>query len=185
VNREGATVILVVVTLVVLALIAWGWRRRTRRDAGIAAPVGELPADAAIVAVHEGLYVASTEHDAPLERLAIRRLAFRSKATVTVARGGVALDLTGQPRMVLAADRIVAADQATVTIDRVVEKDGLIRIVWRADGATQETIVDTYLRAQDASARAVVDEIRSILPAAGGSSPAASPQPPVPTGSDA
>ena len=87
--------------------------------------------------------------------------------------------------MVLAADRIVAADQATVTIDRVVEKDGLIRIVWRADGATQETIVDTYLRAQDASARAVVDEIRSILPAAGGSSPAASPQPPVPTGSDA
>lgn len=181
-NREGAVAIVVVITVMVFVLMVWGWRRRTRRDAGITAPYGELPADAATVAVHDGFHVATTAHDVPLERLAIRGLAFRSKATVTVSHGGVALDLTGQPRIVLAADRIASADQATVTIDRVVEKDGLVRIVWRAPGSDPgEVTVDTYLRARDASARAVVDEIRSILPHAD----RAPDSPPVPNGSDA
>lgn len=158
--REGALAIMIGVALVALALLAWAWRRRTRRDAGLPAPVGEPPAGATALASFDGLYVATTRHDDPLERLAIRGLGFRSRASVTVTDAGIVLDLPGQPRLFLAAERLVDAQQATVAIDRVVERDGLARISWRI---TDDTVVDTYLRPQDASSRALADAIRPLL----------------------
>lgn len=152
--------VMAAVAAALLGLVAWGWRRRVRRDSTLAAPVGEVPAGAGNVAEFEALYVATTRHDEPLERLAIRGMGFRSRAGVTVTDAGVALDLTGQPRLFLASDRISGVDQATIAIDRVVEKDGLTRLAWRTDGGT---IVDTYLRPQSASARALADAIRTTL----------------------
>lgn len=159
-TREAALAVMIGIAVVVLGLLAWSWWRRTRRDAGMAAPVGEAPADAATLAVHEALYVATTRHGEPLERLAIRGLGFRSRADLTVTSAGVALDLTGQPRLFLPTSRIVDVAQATVAIDRVVERDGLVRLSWRHDA---DTVVDTYLRPQDASARAVAQEIGTLL----------------------
>ena len=57
------------------------------------------------------------------------------------------------------ADGVVDAGQATVAIDRVVERDGLTRVTWRID---DDTLVDTYLRPQDASAKALADAIRPL-----------------------
>ncbi|MGZ8805039.1 MAG: PH-like domain-containing protein [Microbacterium sp.] len=159
-TREAALAVMIAVAVAVLGLLVFAWWRRTRRDAGLAAPVGEAPSDAATVAVHDALYVATTRHGDPLERLAIRGLGFRSRADVTVTSAGVAIDLTGQPRLFLPTDRIVGVAQATVAIDRVVERDGLVRISWRVDA---DTVVDSYLRPQDASARTVADEIGSLL----------------------
>jgi hypothetical protein len=159
-TREGALLVIVAVAIVLLALGVWAWMRRTRRDAGFAAPVGELPADALVFARYDGLYVATTRAGEPLERLAIRGLGFRSKADIAVTDAGVVLDIPGQPRMLIARARIVDAGQATVAIDRVVERDGLARLSWRID---DETVVDTYLRPQDASAKALADDIRSHL----------------------
>lgn len=159
-TREGALAVTVVVTLALVALLVWAWWRRTRRDAGLEPPVGEAPVGAATLSTHEALYVATTRHDDPLERLAIRGLGFRSRADLTVTSAGVALDLTGQPRFFLPTERIVEVAQATVAIDRVVERDGLVRISWRVDA---DTVVDSYIRPQDASARAVSDEIGALL----------------------
>ncbi|KAA9086715.1 PH-like domain-containing protein [Microbacterium radiodurans] len=158
-SREAALIVMVVVALALLGLGVWAWRRRTRRDSGLHAPVGEAPADAATLAQFSGLYVATTRRDEPLERLAIRRLGFRSRVDVVVTTGGVALDLTGQPRLFIATDRIDGVDQATVAIDRVVEKEGLARLSWRLDG---QHPVDSYFRPQTSSARALVDAIRTI-----------------------
>lgn len=155
-TREGALLITIGVALVLVALAVWAWSRRARRDRGLAAPVGEIPAGTPTLSVHEVLYVATTAHGQALERLAIRGLAFRSRAELTVTPAGAALDLTGQPRLFLHRDRIEAVDQATVAIDRVVEKDGLVRIAWRID---PDTIVDSYLRPQNTSARAVAAEL--------------------------
>lgn len=113
--------------------------------------------------------MATTQHGEPLERLAIRGLGYRSRGTVTVTDAGVALDLTGQPRMFFATGRLLDVAQATVAIDRVVERDGLTRLTWRTD---DDTIVDSYLRPQDASALALANAVRSILT-------------PTPTGTDA
>lgn len=163
-TREGALLIVVGVAVLALVALAWAWVRRTRRDARYSAPVGELPEDAVETAVFPGLYVATTRHGEPLERLAIRGLGFRSRVDVTVTSAGVALDLPGQPRIALTRDRLVDAAQATVAIDRVVERDGLTRVSWRID---EDTVVDTYLRPQDASARALADAIRPLITTTG------------------
>lgn len=160
-SREAALAVMIGVAVLILAALVWAWARRARRDAGIPAPVGELPDGARELARFDGLYVASTRHDEPLERLAIRGLGFRSRVAVIVTDAGVVLDLPGQPRMLLPTARLVDAAQATVAIDRVVERDGLARVSWRADDTT---VVDSYLRPQSASARALVDAVRPLLP---------------------
>lgn len=158
-TREGALLVMVGAAVVLLAVLAWAWWRRSRRDSALSAPYGELPADAAVLGTSDALYVATTRHGEPLERLAIRGLGFRSRVGVTISDAGVALDLTGQRRMVIARDRIRSVDQATVAIDRVVERDGLVRVTWSIDGTT---LVDTYLRNQEGSARALAEAIDAI-----------------------
>ena len=161
-TQEGALLVVVAVALGLLGLVAWGWRRRTRRDAALVPPVGEVPAGAAVIGVFAVLYVATTAHDQPLERLAVRGLGFRSRADVTVTDAGVALDLTGQPRLFIPRSRILGATQATVAIDRVVERDGLARLDWRLTSPDGATVVDSYFRPQETSARALVDALRQL-----------------------
>ncbi|WP_375384374.1 hypothetical protein [uncultured Microbacterium sp.] len=166
---EGALAIWVALALIALALLVWAWIRRSRRDRRFTVPVGDAPTGATVLAAFPGLYVATTAHEAPLERLAIKSLGFRSRVDIVVTDAGLVLDLPGQPRIFLTPDRIVDVAQSTVAIDRVVERDGLVRIAWRIDltpvDGTQNngtTIVDSYLRPQNASARAVVDALRPL-----------------------
>lgn len=159
-TQQGALAVMIAAAAVLIGLMAWAWWRRRKRDAAPLLQPGELPTSSAIHATFETLYVATTKHDAPLERIAAPGLAMRSRAAVTIADGGVAIDLTGAPRLVLTVDRIVDVDQSTVAIDRVVEPGGLTRLVWRTDS---DTVVDSYFRPQDASAHALADAVRGIL----------------------
>ncbi|MFT4214822.1 MAG: hypothetical protein QM622_08615 [Microbacterium sp.] len=159
-TREGALLVMIAVVIALITVGVIAWLRRARRDAGFSAPFGELPEDAAVRLRSEGLYVATTRHDEPLERLAIRGLSFRSRADLTVTDSGVALDLVGAPRMSLGLDRIDGVTLANVAIDRVVEPGGLVRLTWRAG----DRLVDTYFRPQDGSARALRDAVTAILP---------------------
>lgn len=166
-TREGALLVILGVVVVLVALGVIAWRRRARRDAGIAAPVGEIPAGARTTYTVGGFYVASTRRGEPLERLAIRGLGFRSRAEITVTDRGVALDLPGQARFFVPVDRIDAVDLATVAIDRVVEPGGLVRLAWQADGPDGAlAAVDTYLRPQDGVARTLADAVAAVLSAA-------------------
>ena len=160
-TREGALGVILLVAVIVLALLLWVWRRRSRRDAAPLVHPGELPTDAHVRASFDALYVATTRLDAPLERIAAPGMAFRAKAGLTVADEGLAVALTGQDPFVLTPDRIVAVGQSTVAIDRVVEKGGLTRLTWRTDAGTT---VDSYFRPQDVSARALADAVAGILP---------------------
>ena len=159
-TRDGAVLTMISIAVALLFSLVWAWLRRTRRDSATTAPVGEAPSGAAVLASFGVLYVATTRHAEPLERLAIKGLAFRSRADLTLTSAGIAVDLTGQPRLFLALDRLEAAEQATVAIDRVVEPGGLVRIDWRTDDGT---VVDSFFRPQDASARAVADAITDLL----------------------
>jgi len=159
-TREGALTVIVLVTIGLIGLLVWAWSRRARRDAAPLVPPGELPQGATVLARFESLYVATTKHEEPLERIAAPGLAFRGRAAVTISDAGIAVDLTGQERLVLTPDRIVDVGQSTVAIDRVVEPGGLTRLTWRTD---TRGIVDSYFRPQDASAKALADAIRGIL----------------------
>lgn len=186
-TREAALLVTIGIVVVLLGLGVIAWRRRGRRDAGLAAPVGEIPAEATVFSTVSGLYVATTQHEQPLERLAIRGLGFRSRADLTVTDKGVALDIVGQPRLFFARSTLDGVRLATVAIDRVVEPGGLVQFTWRAG----EIPVDTYFRPQDGSARALADAIADTLAAAGHATSAvkptdiSTPTSTTPTGADA
>ncbi|GAA1653937.1 hypothetical protein [Microbacterium flavum] len=185
-SREGALLVIIGVVVVLIGLGVLAWRRRTRRDAEYAAPLGGIPSGARSLSAASGFYVATTRHDEPLERLAISGLAFRARVDVTVTDRGVGLDLAGSDPIFLPAARLVSVDLARVAIDRVVEPGGLVRLTWRADRSAGETaLVDSYLRPQDASARALADAIGATLtPPTEASGPTTSPTA-SPTGTDA
>ncbi len=154
----GIAFFLGVIALILFAMW-WGWRARRRRSAEIAVTFGE--AEGAPTAVFDGLYVATTRHDAPLDRVALPHLGFRSRVRATITTSGLALDMPGAPTLFLPASRLVGAGRATWTIDRVVERDGLVLVAWRSDDGT---VCDSYIRLQSAEPDALVaaiDELRA------------------------
>ncbi|GAB3617470.1 hypothetical protein GCM10027416_20270 [Okibacterium endophyticum] len=152
---------LIVVGIIVVALGAmWlAWRSRTAKDASIA-PSAQIPA-AGIhpIAAAAALYVATTRAERPLERLALAGLAYRARADVTVAEEGVVIAARGEEPVFIGASALVGSGEATWTIDRVVEKDGLVMVRWQAG----DDLLDSYLRIGDQTDhRHVLDALASI-----------------------
>lgn len=160
--RDIAIAITILVALLILLSMLFAWRRRMRRDAGFTAPLG-VPEHAEVSRRDEVLYVSTTRHEHPLERLAIAPLAFRARGELAVTDRGVALALDGAPTVFLASERLVSADRATVTIDRVVEPGGLVRIAWRVDDST---VVDSYLRRAGGDPQNLISDLQRLVPAA-------------------
>lgn len=143
------------VAVVVIALAGWlmyrSWKRRTTRDETLSSyPVPG--AHGASVLETEVLYVATTPIDEPLERLAVRGLAFRGSARIEVLPEGVILRIAGESTTFIPADRLAGAQLASYAIDRGVEPEGLIALTWIAidRGAAEhvEPRVDSYVRAR-------------------------------------
>ncbi len=167
------TLVAIAVAALILSLLVFSWRRRAKRDAGLGAGY-ELPVQAAAAALEsDTLYVATTVHDNPLERLVLPDLGFRGRATVTVAPDGVTLAVTGAHPVHIRASALLGIGLATWAIDRVVETDGLVWIAWTTSGGAA---VDSYLRVIDPGERtSLIGAVTHILPAsARGQSPDAS-----------
>lgn len=160
-TRDIAIAITILVAVLVLLSMLLAWRRRVRRDSVHTAPIG-VPEHAEIVSRHAVLYVSTTRHDEPLERLAIAPLAYRARGELAVTDRGAAFCLDGAPTVFIAAPKITGVDRATVTIDRVVEPGGLVRLSWRVDG---DTIVDSYLRATDGDPQTLISDLQRLVPA--------------------
>lgn len=160
-TRDLAVTITIAVAVLALLAMLFAWRRRLRRDAIYAAPLG-VPEHADVTSRHEMLYVSTTRHDQPLERLAIKPLAYRARGELAVTDRGVALCLDGSPTVFLSKEKLEGVDRATVTIDRVVEPGGLVRIAWRVDA---DTIVDSYLRSATSTPDTLISELQRLVPA--------------------
>lgn len=159
--RDIAIAITIAAAALVLVVMFTAWRRRLRRDSGLAAPLG-VPEHAEVIDRHEVLYVSTTKHDQPLERLTLYPLAYRARGEVAVTDRGLALCLDGAPTVFLASARLASVGRATVTIDRVVEPGGLVRVAWSAD---DDTIVDSYLRLTDGDPQNFISELQRLVPA--------------------
>ncbi|UNK72470.1 hypothetical protein [Microbacterium sp. H1-D42] len=160
-TRELAGLIMAAVAVALLLAMFFAWRARLRRDSALTAPIG-VPEHADVTARHEILYVSTTKHDEPLERLTVSPLAYRARGELVLTDRGAALSLDGAPTVFLSSQRLAAADRATVTIDRVVEPEGLIRLVWRvADGV----LVDSYLRPTAADPQQILPELQRLCAA--------------------
>ncbi|MCS3842525.1 hypothetical protein [Microbacterium sp. AK031] len=159
--RDIAVAITIVVAVLILLSMYLAWRRRLRRDGVHAAPMG-VPEHAEVLTRHEVLYVSTTRHDQPLERLAITPLAYRARGEIAVTDRGAALCLDGAPTVFLASAKLVQVDRATVTIDRVVEPNGLVRLAWNM---SDDTIVDSYVRVTTGDPQNLISELQRLIPA--------------------
>jgi len=130
------------VVIVGLAILGWLTRRRHQRDIPVTAPV---PADlGALHGEFEGFYVSTTADGEPLNRIAVRGLGFRARATVAVTDRGVVLSLPGNDIFIPRGD-VREVTRANYTIDRVVEPGGLVLLAWTLG----ERRLDSYLRVED------------------------------------
>lgn len=160
-NRLFAGFIVIAFLALALVLMYVGWRRRQRSQSGLPRPL-EVPDAATEVLRVAGLYVATTLVDEPLNRIAVAGLGYRARATVAVtsAPAGVVLALAGEPEAFIPATDIQRVERATWTIDRVVEKNGLVRLTWLLG----DTIVDSYVRVTETlAASALITSIDAVI----------------------
>lgn len=159
-DRTTSTTIVIAVILLALVGMVIGWYGRQKRQAHLPRP-DAVPAEiGAELFDAEALYVATTLADDELNRVAVAGLGFRARATVTVTEAGVILSLAGAPEAFIGRAALRAIDRATYTIDRVVEKGGLVRLGW----SLGETPVDSYLRLTDpADATTLIGAVNSLL----------------------
>jgi hypothetical protein len=148
VDRTTAAIAVFALLAVLLGLMWLGWRNLRRRSAGIAAPDPIPETSGAEVLSVRGMHVATTHAGRPLDRVAVRGLAFRARTDIRVTRGGVELRLAGGGEVFVPAANIERVERATWTIDRAVERDGLVVLGWTLGG----TGLDTNLRVEDPAA---------------------------------
>jgi hypothetical protein len=129
--------------VVIIGLAVLGWTTRRRRQRTIPAPE-PMPADiGAVLGEFEGFYVSTTLDGQPLNRVAVRGLGFRARATFAVAKRGVVLALPGN-NVFIPRESIREVTRSNYTIDRVVEPGGLVLLAW----ALGTTNLDSYLRVE-------------------------------------
>jgi hypothetical protein len=140
--------IVIAILVLLLVLMYLGWRARRSRQSGFAQPKLVPSAPGAVLGTYGGKYVATTTAGDPLDRVAVHGLGFRSAASLTITDGGVIVSRTGSTDFWIPAQDVQGLDQATWTIDRVVEEGGLERVRWTLG----DREVDTYLRLDEPAA---------------------------------
>lgn len=158
----GYAALVVAITVVVVALIALGWRNRLRRQADVPAPA-EVPADpGAALAEAEGQYVATTTAGDWLDRIAVHGLGLRGNAVATVHPTGVLVTRVGARTVFVPRTDLVSVQLTAGMTGKFVEKDGLVVITWRL--GTEH--VDTGFRTRRPSDKAtLLAAVAALLPA--------------------
>lgn len=78
-----------------------------------------------------GFYVSTVFADAPLKRVWAYGLGGRGKALLGVTANGVTIERQGERNLLIAADQLVGVTRASATIDKGVERDGLLVLIWQ------------------------------------------------------
>lgn len=122
-----------------LAIMWLGWRRRTRRDAGIAATAQVLTG--AVLAEFGGVqYVSTTLLGQAFERVAVPGLRYKGLADLTVRTDGVSIQVTGETPVTIASSDLRGTTRSNGRIGKAVETDGISVLEWRsADGRELES----------------------------------------------
>jgi hypothetical protein len=157
-NQEQAGLIMIALMTLALAGAGWGWWNRHKRYEPLARAMNwSVPAGEARYRA-EGLYVATTEATKPLQRVAVKPLAYRSKVVVEVYPEGLVLRIRGSNPILIPVGAGISAGRATWTIDRVVEPDGLVMVGWKLG----EHDVESYFRLVDSDSEDLILHIEQI-----------------------
>lgn len=93
-------------------------------------------------------YVSTVFADSPLKRVWAWGLGGRGKALVTVEHDGVSIERQGESGLFISRDVLTGVSRASATIDKGVEKDGLIALIWRLGSEELATHLRIVSRSQ-------------------------------------
>ncbi|MCU1632287.1 MAG: hypothetical protein JWM61_939 [Micrococcaceae bacterium] len=161
----GWVALTVAIIVVIVALMALGWRNRLRRQGDVPAPP-EVPADLGPVLYEaEGQYVATTTAGDWLDRIAVHGLGLRGNAVAAVHPDGVLFSRTGARTVFIPREDLVSVQLAGGMTGKFVEKNGLVVVTWRL-GPERTDRVDTGFRTRHAAHKAqLVAAVAGLLPA--------------------
>ncbi|MCU1551788.1 MAG: hypothetical protein JWR36_2348 [Glaciihabitans sp.] len=142
--------------VVLVGLMAVGWYARRRRQRNIPAPLPVPENFGAELARFTGFYVSTTPDGEPLNRIAVRGLGFRARASLLVTEAGLIVSLPASDFFIPKED-LREASKSRYTIDRVVEEGGLALIAWTLG----DVKLDSYFRVEQ-TAR-LVDAVASLI----------------------
>ena len=162
-TKEYLLTLVLAFFVILVGLMAVGWYTRRRRQRNIPSPL-PVPADTGtVLAEFRGFYVSTTPDGEPLNRVAVRGLGFRARATVTVTETGVVVSLPANDFFIPVTD-LREVTRASYTIDRVVEAGGLVLIAWTLGGgyAGNAVRLDSYFRVDET--QQLVDAVAGLIP---------------------
>lgn len=98
-------------------------------------------------------YASTVFAQSPLARVWAHRLGGRGKARLFVSELGVSIERTGEPSLLIPKADLIEMTRASATIDKGVERDGLMVLVWKLGPET----VMTNLRVVNAQKRKEIE----------------------------
>ncbi|MEY4990336.1 MAG: hypothetical protein RIS08_562 [Actinomycetota bacterium] len=122
----GASAIALVAVIAGLIYLS---NRSVRRAQESALPEPSRPATLADGVA--AFYVSTVFADSPLKRVWAWGLGGRGKALVAVDSSGVSVERQGELGLFVSRDALTGVSRTSATIDKGVEKDGLIALIWR------------------------------------------------------
>lgn len=157
-----STVVILGISGGAIAAMVAGWRARERAQAHLPAP-DPLPASLVSPrATFDGIhYVGTSKADNTLERIAVRPLGFRGRADVEVHDEGIAVGITDQAPFFIPLSKLRGVRTASGTIDRAVERGGLVAIEWCM---TPDEHVESFFRVVDPAERTTfLKQLRALI----------------------
>lgn len=153
----------VVLIVVALTMIWWGWRSRLRRQADVerlpAVPAQLTPA----TVVADGQYVATTTAGDWLDRIAVQGLGIRTNAELSIHAEGVLFDRSGAAPVFIPRSSLADSRQSNGMAGKFVEKDGLLVISWKLGNRE----LDTGFRSRHASdKKLLLEALQDLISAA-------------------
>lgn len=133
--------LLLIVAIVALTWtgMAWGWRRRSRSQAGLPPPAEPPDALGDPSLAVEGLFVGTVQAGEWLDRVVAHGLGGRAGATLLVHEDGLVLDRDGADPVWVPRHDLVAARRDTGLAGRVTETGALVVWTWRLGPALLES----------------------------------------------
>ncbi|MEV7647641.1 hypothetical protein [Arthrobacter sp. NPDC089319] len=161
-NQLQAGLVMLAVAVVLLVLVAVGWRNRLKRQQDIA-PLPQIPADTANpTGYYEGMYVVTTTAGDWLDRVAVHGLGVRTKAALRTYPHGVLIERPGSTDVYIPAAAISGVRTESGMVGKFVESEGLAVITWKLG----ERDVDTAFRTrQAADKQPLLAQLQTYLPA--------------------
>jgi hypothetical protein len=131
-----------------------GWRRRlNRQELSLSKPDTSLSNSQSSISIR-AFYVSTTYQSDSLNRIIAHGLAHRGNLDLQIQKTGILLNRTGEQTIAIPKHSLLGVSTTNATIDKAVEKDGLIVIDWKLGNE----IVSTFIRATSLSERTILIE---------------------------